>query len=97
LAVVLTVLSVSMAAPIAASEDDHERARRLRESGEVLPLADVIDKIREQQPGKVLEVEMDRDHDRWVYEIMLLAPNGAVWEYEVDAATGELLEREREY
>ena len=93
------VLSVlSPLAPLAtASDDDHERARRLRDSGEVLPLASVIAKVREQQPGRVLEVEMDREHGRWVYEIELLAPDGVVWEFEVDAASGELLEREREH
>lgn len=80
-----------------ASEDDHERARRLRDSGEVLPLAEVIDRVRERQPGKLLEVELNQEHGRWIYEIMLLSPDGAVWEYEVDAATGELLEREREH
>ena len=79
-----------------AADDDHERARRLRDSGEVLPLASVIASIHEQQPGRVLEVELEREHGRWVYEIELLAPDGVVWEFEVDAASGELLERERE-
>jgi uncharacterized membrane protein YkoI len=89
------MLSVLSAVTIA-SGDDHEQARRLLDSGEVVSLASVIATVREQQPGRVLEVEMEREHGRWVYEIELLAPDGVVWEFDVDAASGELLERERE-
>ena len=85
-----------LVATTATADDDHEQARRLRKAGEVLPLASVIAKVRERQPGRVLEVELEQKHGRWVYEIELLAADGTVWEFKVDAAGGELLERERE-
>jgi len=78
------------------ADDDHERALELRQRGEVLPLAQVIGQLQRQQPGRVLEVELERKHGVWVYEIELLAEDGAVWEFKLDAANGELLKRERE-
>lgn len=97
LSVMLALLLVISAWTVAADDDpDHDQARRLRDSGEVLPLVSVIAVIQEQQPGRVLEVELERENGRWVYEIELLAPDGVVMEYEVDASSGELLERERE-
>jgi len=79
-----------------ADEDDQQRALRLRETGAVLPLAQIVERIQRRHPGRVLEVEMQQEQGRWVYEIELLAADGEVWEVEVDAASGELLERERE-
>ena len=78
-------------------DDDHERARRLREAGTVLPLSQIIASLQQHQPGRVLEAKMDQEHGRWIYEIELLSADGAVWEFEVDAASGELLERERKH
>ena len=79
------------------ADDDHERARQLRQRGEVLPLTEVIERLQQRQPGRVLEVELEREQGRWVYEIEMLAEDGAVWEYQLDAASGELLERERDH
>jgi len=42
----------------------------------------------------VLEIELDEDHGRTIYEIELLDEQGRVLELEVDAATGEILQQE---
>jgi uncharacterized membrane protein YkoI len=98
---IVLLMSVLLMAPISVTladdEVDYQQARQLRDRGEVLPLATVVARVMELQPGRVLGVEFEHEHGRWVYEIALLAPDGVVWEFEVDAASGELLEREREY
>jgi len=95
----LMSLLLTVAAPGAFADDevDYRQARQLRDNGEVLPLETVLARVREQQAGKVLGVDFEHEHGRWVYEIAVLAPDGSVWEFEVDAANGEFLEREREY
>ena len=75
---------------------DQDDARRLFRSGAILPLERVLEVVRGYQPGRVIEVELDEDSRRYVYELEILAPDGRVWELEVDAATGRLLERKRE-
>jgi len=96
---VLMALLLTVVVPGVCADDevDYREARRLRDSGEVLPLETVLARVREQQAGKVLGVEFEHEHGRWIYEIAVLAPDGSVWEFEVDAANGEFLEREREY
>ena len=96
-ACLLAVLLLGIGSVANADEDDHERARQLREAGTVLPLSEIIASLQQRQPGRVLEAKMDQEHGRWIYEVELLADDGAVWEFEVDAASGELLERERKH
>jgi hypothetical protein len=52
--------------------------------------------VFQRYPGsQLLEVELDDDDDRLIYDIQLLA-NGAVRELELDAASGAVLEYELE-
>jgi len=70
-------------------DDDHERARQLLEAGDILPLQQILKNAREIQPGKVLEVELETEHDRPVYEIKLLTDQGEVVKLLFDASTGK--------
>ena len=45
---------------------------------------------------RVVEVELERDDGRWLYELKLLTPEGVLVEMELDAATGALLEFEQD-
>ncbi len=78
------------------ADDDHTRARQALERGEVLPLTEILARVREQYPGHVLETEFDAEDDGYRYELELLDEDGYVLEIELDAATGEILEVERE-
>jgi uncharacterized membrane protein YkoI len=44
----------------------------------------------------VIEVELERDDGRWIYELELVSPEGVLYEMEIDAASGTVLEVERE-
>ncbi|VAX09828.1 Phosphonate ABC transporter phosphate-binding periplasmic component (TC 3.A.1.9.1) [hydrothermal vent metagenome] len=81
-----------------ASDDDydHEEVRALVEAGVILPLEQILERMWEEHPGRILEVELEREYGRYVYEIELLDEKGRVWELEYDAANGEFLEKERE-
>ncbi len=78
------------------SDEDHQQARRLKEQGEILPLEDIIKAAKARQPGRVIEVELEDEDGRHVYEVELLDARGEVWELYFDAATGELIKHERE-
>jgi uncharacterized membrane protein YkoI len=75
---------------------DHDRARAALQRSEVLPLAQILGMVSEQVPGDIVEVELESERGAWIYEVKLIAPDGRVLEILVDAATGELLETERE-
>ncbi|MCM0607690.1 MAG: PepSY domain-containing protein [Ideonella sp. WA131b] len=81
------------AVPAHAGDDrlDHERARAAVQSGQVLPLATLLQRLQRSHPGRVLEVELEHDDGRWVYELKLLQPGGRLLKLELDAATGAVL------
>lgn len=78
-------------APVLADEGDHDRARAALERGEVLPLRTVLDKVEREYPGKVVEVELEHEHGKWIYEIRLLRDGGALVRVDVDARDGRVL------
>ncbi len=89
----VTGLAAAMLIPgIAPGESDHQESRRLMEQGEILPLQQILDYLGQEQVGRVLEVELERVHGRYIYEIELLGEDGRVLGYEIDAASGEIID-----
>ncbi|MEO5363710.1 MAG: hypothetical protein H7838_08815 [Magnetococcus sp. DMHC-8] len=73
-----------------ASHPDHEMARRLVQSGEILPLERIIDsdKVRGK---RLLDVELEKKHGVYVYEVEVVDARGQVMEFRFDARTGIML------
>ena len=71
---------------------DQDEALRLRNAGLILPLEGLLEEALSRYPGAgLLEVELEQDEDRYVYEIELLTQDGTAREIELDASTGFLL------
>lgn len=73
---------------------DYEQALRAVERGEALSLVDILDRIRPQLDGEIVDVEFERKRGRWIYEFKVIDPGGRLWEIYVDAASAEVLKRE---
>ncbi|MDD3528273.1 MAG: PepSY domain-containing protein [Gallionellaceae bacterium] len=73
------------------SEDDHDRARRALEAGEVLSLRNILERVERDHPGQVMEIELEHEDGGWQYEIKLLRPGGALVKLKVDARDGRVL------
>lgn len=73
---------------------DIDEIRRLKEAGNIMPLEDIIVKMRRDYPGRIIEIELDEDNGLYVYEIEYVDDDGMVWDLELDARSGELLKRE---
>jgi uncharacterized membrane protein YkoI len=86
-------LVLALARPVAA-DVDHERARKAFEAGEIVSLASILATVDRTQKGQVVEVELEREAGRWVYEVELLTPDGRVIELLYDGATGARREPE---
>ncbi len=87
---------IALAAPGAWAGDDkdHDRVRDAVRAGEVMPFDALRERLLRSHPGEVLELELEREQGRWIYEIKLLHPDGRIVKLEVDARSGEVL-RER--
>jgi uncharacterized membrane protein YkoI len=88
------MLALAVAAPAQAGDSSgHDRARRAVETGEILPLREILRLVERDTSGQVMEVELEREAGRWIYEIKLLTAGGAIIELEVDARDGTVLRR----
>lgn len=87
------VLATALTALPAAADKDHDRARAALQARQVLPLKTVLERLEREHPGEVLEVELEQDDGRWVYEVKLLQAGGRLVRLEVDAASGAVLRR----
>ena len=78
-----------------ADREDHERARKALEAGEVLPLKTILDRVEQNFPGQVMDVELERERvggrERWIYEIKVLRTGGALVKLKLDARDGSVL------
>jgi len=90
---VLTAMLALASAP-AQADSDQDRARAAVQAGQVLPLKTVLERLEREHPGQVLEVELEQDDGRWIYEIKLLQPGGRLVKLELDAATAAVLRRQ---
>ncbi len=77
--------------PIVLADDDHMEARRLLDSGKILPFEVILKNVRQTHPGKILEVELDKEDGRIIYEVEILGQDGVVKEVYINAKTGEVL------
>ena len=90
----LVLIALLLAAPLPAGASDHDRARRALEAGEILPLSAILAAAEAARPGRPIALELERDDGRWIYEVEWLAPDGRLYEMEIDAATATLLDVE---
>jgi len=72
-------------------DSDHERARRAFESGELLPITQILAIVSQHLPGDVIEVELDVGRDHIYYEVDVLTATGRVREIVVDGRTGAII------
>jgi uncharacterized membrane protein YkoI len=97
-------LALGLAAPaVIAHSHDHDRqiAEQLLQSGEILPLQEVLSRVAKVYPGQVLKVEFEEESDlcqeghdcpdRWIYELRILQAEGRLVKIKADARTGEIL------
>jgi uncharacterized membrane protein YkoI len=94
LRIILAVLFLTVInSGIGLSEEDQDTAKKLKEAGDILPLETIVEKARQDYPGRILEVELKKKKKQLIYELELLDETGVVWELTYDAKTGELIRK----
>ena len=80
-------------AALAGDRMRHNEVLQLRESGRIMAMEEIMARAREDQPGHLIEAELEQEDRRYVYELKILDAEGRVHELEMDAASGEVLKR----
>jgi uncharacterized membrane protein YkoI len=87
---VLALLLLSV--QVQARDLDQDEALRLRQSGTILGLEQVMQGVLERYPeAKLLEAELEEKHGQYRYDIELLTLEGVARELDVDARDGRIL------
>jgi hypothetical protein len=99
--IVALVLASAFAAPPALADkgghghdDDRSRVAKAREHAEIMPIEKLLALLGEKIGGEIVEIEIDDEHGRVVYEIYYLDAAGRRHEIKIDAASGAILGQE---
>lgn len=74
-----------------ARADDHDRALEALRAGRILPIEAILDKVRMDFGGTILDVELEDEGDSFVYEVKLITDDGRIMKLDYDATSGGLL------
>jgi len=94
----ISLLALLLASPVAslnvmARDLDQNDALRLRESGAILALEQLLQQALARYPNsKLLEAELEQHDNLYVYEVELLTEQSVVREIKLNAATGDVLD-----
>jgi uncharacterized membrane protein YkoI len=58
----------------------------------VRPLEQIIVEARKHVEGDLIEVELEREGDRYIYELEFIQPSGQIIELQLDAKTMAIVE-----
>lgn len=92
---VLLVVGILLSAASATLASGHgepapEEVRRAVEAGEIKALVDILAGVRSKLPGEIVGVKIEREHGRWIYEFRVVDGKGRLYEFYVDARSGEI-------
>lgn len=92
----LSIFLLLLLATPAFADDDHDRARAAVSRGEILPLPRILAVVELDVGGRVIEIDLDDEDGRFVYEVEAVGQDGRLVELSIDAATGVVLDRDYE-
>lgn len=75
--------------PPAYPDDDIPGYQQLKT--EVVPVEQLFQKVQREFEGIILELELEEEDLRWIYEVKLLTPQGNVLKIDYDAKTMAVL------
>ncbi|RJE89457.1 PepSY domain-containing protein [Paracoccus onubensis] len=94
----LPAVAAAQGLPSIQMEDglDAGEARAAVLRGEILSLDRILDILRKDFPGEIVEIQLELEDGILIYEFDILSPDGRLNEIEIEAATGRVLEVEEE-
>lgn len=91
----VTALTFSLGA--AARDIGNDEALQLSKAGKIQTFEQLNQLVLGQHPNaRIYDYELEEERGRYVYQVELTDAQGVEWDLELDAATGEILENERD-
>jgi uncharacterized membrane protein YkoI len=86
----IALAALLAAGPAVADPHDLDAVRLAVGRGEIRPLADILAGVRDQLPGDVVGVEVEKKNGSWVYELRTVDGKGRLFDVYVDARDGRI-------
>lgn len=96
LSTALLAIAIALPTTTAFASSDHDQARAALVAGEIQPLPRILERVATQHPGDVLEVELDREQGRWIYEFKILQSDGRILKLDVDAKDATVIKQRQD-
>lgn len=77
--------------------DDDNAMQALSRSGQIISPENIAHTLERKYGGRVTDLDFERGLLRYYYEIEMRDPDGTEWDIEVDARSGELLYKQRDW
>ena len=94
-AIFLTYLTIAalLTPVVAASRDDRDNdvARDLYLHGQIRALSDILPVVEANTAGDIVSIRLDNVGGRWIYEFVIVVPNGRRVMVEADAAAATII------
>ncbi|MFV3307758.1 PepSY domain-containing protein [Pseudomonas sp. NY15181] len=89
----LLAIALALSAGVAQAHDlSQDEALRLSREGVIRPFEEILPIAQRLYPGsRLLEAELEKEHDTYIYEVELLTAEGVVRELDLDARDGRIL------
>lgn len=88
------IISSLLGTVLVAKENDHDKAIKAVNEGEILPLDKILNNVNQEFDGRILSVNL-KDSEKglfgWVYDIMIIESSNRVIKIKVDAGTATVL------
>ncbi|MGV3552470.1 PepSY domain-containing protein [Rhizobium sp.] len=76
--------------------EEQDEVRAAVRAGLIRPLEEVLAEARKSIDGDIVEIEFDKDDDRYIYEIEYVRRDGQLMEMKIDAKTLAIIENDEE-
>lgn len=91
------VMAVGMINPVFAGDDISDaQVREWVAAGKIMSFVDIMAINESRLDGRLLDLEIEQEHDKIVYEVEVLREDGEVREFHIDAASGTVLKEEKD-
>ena len=87
----VSVLALLLLLAVSLANDDHDVARRLRGTGDILPMERILQTLGRVHPVRILEITLREKQGYFVYTVEYVDAQGVVWKKQYDAKSGVLL------
>ncbi|EAR08814.1 PepSY domain-containing protein [Reinekea blandensis] len=86
-----TSLQIAPSFSWADSRLSSQQINQMVERGELISVVSLQERYPALLGGRWLDIELEQEHQHWIYEFEIINEQGVVTEIEFDAVTGELL------